>query len=263
LAGERQRALVSVLALEHGNVVPLGRLLDVLWDSNAPATARTKLQGHVSALRRAICWSAQPFDDVSPDFLVTCGSGYMLRSEGVELDLQQFETLIAQARAAMKSDQLQAASELYASALGLWHGPAFADVELRGVRDMAWALDERRLFAVEKKAETDLALGRAEVVTAELSVWVTGHPLRERLFALLMLALYRLGCRADALRLYRIGRQAIVAELGLEPTSELCRLHRRILADDPALQGGAGLSNTCDRLNVLQAEQENARQQGS
>lgn len=97
-------------------------------------------------------------------------------------------------------------------------------------------IEERRLLTIEAKAEADLALGRYDVVAAQLRRALAEHPLRERLRALLMLALYRLGCRADALGLYLAGRQATIDKLGLEPSAELRYLHQSILTDDPALR---------------------------
>jgi DNA-binding SARP family transcriptional activator len=127
------------------------------------------------------------------------------------------------------------ASELFGAGLVLWRGTAFADVTSPLIRSAATALEERRLLAVEAKAEADLALGHNELVLAELPSWLSAHPLRERLRALLILALYRRGCRADALVLHRTGRQVMIEELGLEPGPQLLRLHQLILAGDPIL----------------------------
>jgi DNA-binding SARP family transcriptional activator len=203
----------------------------VLWDASPPATARAKVQTHVSTLRQAIGRDARGSDGP----LLTRPPGYALRCDGVELDLAEFEKLTAWAGESAGSGQPAAASGLYADALALWRGSAFADVESPLIRSAAAKLEERRLLAAEAKAEADLTLGQCDRVVAELSPWLAMHPFRERMRAMLMLALYRLGCRADALARYREGRQLMVAELGLEPGPQLRALHQHILADEPAL----------------------------
>jgi DNA-binding SARP family transcriptional activator len=231
LAGQRQRALLAALTLEIGKVVPVDRLVDILWDVHPPASARVKVQAHVSALRQAIGHGTRAADGP----LVTRAPGYLLRSEDVRLDLAEFDMLIAQAKEASESGQLAAAAELLGPALALWRGSAFADVRSPVICSAADSLEDRRLLAWEAKAQADLALGRCDRVAAELPPWLTAHPFRERMRAMLMLALYRLGCRADALEVYRSGHQLMVAELGLEPGPPLRALHQHILADDPLL----------------------------
>jgi DNA-binding SARP family transcriptional activator len=236
LAGERQRGLVGLLAVEKGKVVTTSRLLNVLWGGNPPLTARTKLQGLVSAFRRQTACQRTPQCGTRPkaamEYLITRPHGYELRAEGVYADIEDFDSMLARARQAQHAGQLQSAADLYEAALRLWRGPALADVRLAGVRGIAEAIDERRLLAVEAKAELDVMLGRARLVAAELPAWVNDYPLRERLRALLMQALCECGCRADALHLYRTGRETIVAEIGLEPGLELQRLHHWILTGE-------------------------------
>jgi DNA-binding SARP family transcriptional activator len=231
LAGQRQRALLAALTLEFGKVVPVDRLIDILWDVSPPPTARVKVQAHVCAVRQAIGhdgWAAN-----GP--LVTRPPGYVLRSEGIELDLAEFDALTTQANEASESRQPAAAAELLGAALALWRGSAFADVTSPLIRSAADSLEDRRLLACEAKAEADLALGRCDRVVAELRQWLVSHPFRERMRAMLMLALYRLGCRADALAVYRDGHRLMVAEFGLDPGPPLRVLHQHILADDPGL----------------------------
>lgn len=231
LAGQRQRALLAALALEPGQALPVDWLVDALWDTRPPPTARAKIQSHVSGLRRAI--GQAPDGREGP--ILTRPPGYALRTEGLDLDLVRFGTLTHQAERASAAGQPAAASELLTGALALWRGRAFADVDSPLIRSAAEKLQERRCLAVEAKAEADLALGHCGHVVADLSGWLTGHPFRERTRAMLMLALYRVGCRADALRLYRDGHRLMVGELGLEPGPQLRELHRHILADDPGL----------------------------
>lgn len=230
LAGQRQRALLAALALEHSRAVPLERLVDALWQSNPPATARGKIQTHVWALRQAIGQDPKAADGP----LITQPPGYALRCAWTELDLAEFEALTAQASDAASAGQPNAASSLYRRALALWRGPAFADVESLLIRSAALQIEERRLITVEAKAESDLALGHHDRVVVELSPLLTANPLRERMRAMLMLAKYRLGCRADALTLYRDGYRLMTKELGLEPSPQLRALHQRILVGDLA-----------------------------
>jgi DNA-binding SARP family transcriptional activator len=231
LAGRGQRTLLAALALEHGRVVTVDRLIDILWGAAPPASARTRIQAHISAMRQAIGQPAR--SGAGP--LLTVSAGYALSDDGVESDLTVFDTLTASGWAASESGQHATAADLFAAALALWRGPAFADVTTPAIRAAAGPVDERRLLAVEAKAEADLAVGRCEAVVAELSGWLIAQPLRERLRALLMIGLYQLGCRTDALNLYLEGRQAMIAELGLEPSPQLRDLHERILTGDRAL----------------------------
>jgi DNA-binding SARP family transcriptional activator len=236
LAGQGQRAVLGALALDHGRPVSVGRLAETIWQFGPPATARTKIQAHVCALRQALGQPAR--GGCGP--LLTTGSGYALCRDCVQLDLAEFDTLTAQGRSALAAGQPGPASRLFADALALWRGPAFADAVSPSLRSAAAPLEERRVLTVEAKAEADLALGHPEVVVAELSSWLVAMPLRELLRGQLMLALYRLGCRADALGIYRAGRQVMIAEVGLEPGPQLRSLHQRLLADDPALMEPLG-----------------------
>jgi DNA-binding SARP family transcriptional activator len=236
LAGQRQRALLAALTLELGKVVPVDRLVDILWDVNPPPTARVKVQAHVSALRQAIGHDTSAADGP----LLTRPPGYVLCREDTELDLAAFDGLMTQAKAAAESRQPAEASELFGTALAMWRGSAFADVRSLLIRGAADSLEDRRLLACEAKAEADLALGRSDRLVAELPQWLVEHPFRERMRGMLMLALYRLGCRADALAVYRDGHQLMVTELGLEPGPPLRALHQHILADDPRLLAQPG-----------------------
>ncbi|HUL25221.1 MAG TPA: AfsR/SARP family transcriptional regulator [Streptosporangiaceae bacterium] len=236
LAGQGQRAVLGALALEHGRPVTVGRLAETIWQLRPPATSRTKIQAHVCALRRALGQPAR--GGCGP--LLTTGPGYALCRECVQLDLAEFDALTAKGRKALAAGEPGPASELFADALALWRGPAFADAVSPSLRAAAGPLEERRVLTVEAKAEADLALGRPEVVAADLSAWLVAMPLRELMRGQLMLALYRLGCRADALSIYRAGHRIMIAEVGLEPGPQLRSLHQRLLADDPTLMEPLG-----------------------
>jgi DNA-binding SARP family transcriptional activator len=231
LSGQRQRALLAALVLAQGKVVSIERLIDVLWDTKPPATARVKVHCQVSRLRQVI--SDEAGTSSSP--VLTQHPGYVLQPDDVSTDLREFETLSDRGRHACASGEAASGSVSFARALGLWRGPAFAGVEAPAIRSAAQALDERRLMTIEEKAQADLDSGNCYLVAAELPVWLAEHPHRERMRGLLMMALYQLGCRADALALYRQGRQLMRAELGLEFGPSLRLLHQRILGDDPVL----------------------------
>ncbi|MBV9446985.1 MAG: AfsR/SARP family transcriptional regulator [Streptosporangiaceae bacterium] len=231
LAGQRQRALLAALVLDLGQIVSVPRLVDVVWGDEPPRTARTKLYAHVWALR-------EEFDRVAPgssSLLTTTTPGYRLASYGVCVDLAEFKGLTARGRQALNRQDAQTAAELFRGALALWRGQPFADVSSAAIRTVADALNERHLQALEASAEADLALDRYETVAADLGELLISHPLRERMRALCMLALYRMGCRADALSHYHTGREATIAELGLEPGPNLRQLQQLVLRDDPVL----------------------------
>lgn len=226
----KERALVATLALATGTVVSHERLSCALWDGRPPATVLAKLQTHVSTVRRAL---GQRSLAVGP--LLTRGGGYQLKLERDELDLTEFDALLRHARKAAAESEPEVASEYFARALGVWRGPACATVTSATFRAAAEVLEQRRLMALEDKAEVDLTLGRNEVVVDELATQLAGNPLRERMRGLVMLALYRRGCRADAMAVFRSGRRLLAEEVGLEPGPELCRLHQAMLAGSPVL----------------------------
>lgn len=231
LAGQKQRALLAALVLEHGRAVSLDRLVSALWSDAPPRTARAKVHTYVSGLRQALRHS--PCDE---EWILTRTPGYVLRRSGVGSDLAEFDSLTATAQAASTSGDKLAAAELYALALALWRGPAFSGVDSTLIQAAAAGLGERRVLAIEAKAEANLGAARYDTAISDLSAALTEYPLRERLRGLAMLAFYRLGCRTDALRLYREGYKLMTAELGLEPGPQLRDLHQRILVDDPALE---------------------------
>ena len=218
----KQRALLAILLLNANQPVATERLIDQLWDGRPPATARKVLQTYVSKLRRV----------TGDAVLITCPAGYELRVEPGELDLHRFQTLVAQAREASPRE----AAGLLRRALAEWRGPPLADL-----RDEAFAqaeagrLAELRLAALEDRVDADLELGQHGELVAELGALVDQHPLRERLRARLMVALYRSGRQAEALEVYREGRHELVEELGVEPGPELQELEAAILRQDPTL----------------------------
>jgi DNA-binding SARP family transcriptional activator/ABC-type transport system substrate-binding protein len=222
LGGGRQRKLLAILLLHLNEFVSTERLMEDLWGEQRPDTASKALQGYISQLRKAL----------APDSLVTRPGGYVLRLAPGELDVDRFEQLVDGAREA----EPHVAAEKLREALALWRGPPLADFAYDEFAQSEIArLEERRLVALERRVEADLALGRHAELAGELAALVARYPLRERLRAQLMLALYRSGRQAEALVAYTDARRALREELGLEPGEELKQLQLAILAHDPAV----------------------------
>jgi len=223
LGGQRQRALLAMLLLEAGRVVPTERLVDQLWGEEAPKTATTSLQNAISRLRR----------ELGEELLETRSPGYVLRVDAERIDVNRFERLLRAARGAAPRER----RELLEQALGLWRGPALADFAFEQFAQAEIRrLEELRLVAVEERIDADLELGRHGDVVGELEALVAAHPLRETLRRQLMLGLYRSGRQAEALDVYQETRARFVEELGIEPGPELRQLQAEIL------RHGAGLA---------------------
>ncbi|MFL5853421.1 MAG: BTAD domain-containing putative transcriptional regulator [Solirubrobacteraceae bacterium] len=227
LGPPQQRAVLALLLLNANEVVSRDRIVDELWGERPPATAAKLVQVYVSALRKLL--------DPDRRLLLTRPPGYLLRVEPEGLDLQRFERLVGQGRAALAEGSAATAGERFHEALALWRGPALADLAFAPFAQAEIGrLEDRRLDAVCDRIEADLALGRGGVV-GELEALVAEHPLRERLRGQLMLALYRSGRQAEALAAYQDARRALVDGLGLEPGRELRELEQAILRQDPGL----------------------------
>ncbi|GAA4094929.1 AfsR/SARP family transcriptional regulator [Actinomadura miaoliensis] len=223
-----------MLLLEANRVVPVSRLVDALWNETPPATAKSQVHISVSALRRLLGRSgAQLIETRSP--------GYVLRTPDDAVDLKRFEDLAAKGAAAAAEQRLQEATRHYRAALALWRGPAMAGIESRVIRVYATRWDETRLTVLEDCLDLELQLGRHREIIGELSELVAEHPLRERLRAQMMLALYRSGRQADALDVFRAGREILQQELGLDPGKDLRRLESAILASDRSLDLPGGV----------------------
>jgi len=228
LGGSRPKMVMAALILDANHVVSTDRLIDAVWDEHPPDSALESLRAHVSRLRSAL--------GASRDRLTTEPTGYRLTLGLDELDAERFETLAENGRRLLTEGDPGAASESLREALGLWQGPALADFA-----DCAFAvphisrLEERRLAALEDRIEADLALGRHAAVVGELETLCGSFPLRERLWAQRITALYRSGRQAEALRAYQQLRDTMVEELGIEPSPELRELEAKVLRQDDAL----------------------------
>jgi DNA-binding SARP family transcriptional activator/tetratricopeptide (TPR) repeat protein len=227
LAAARQETVLTALLLEAGHVVSIERLIDAVWDDDPPSTARRQVQMTVSNLRRLL----RELDGTG--VILTQSPGYKICVTLEAFDLMRFEHLVAEAGVA---DPHVAVRRLR-DALALWRGPAAMGIGSRLVRATATRLNEQRLAVLERCVDLQLDLGRHREVVGELTELIDEHPLRERLHAQLMIALYRSGRQADALRVFRVARNTLMNELGLEVSRELRDLERAILVADPKLNG--------------------------
>ena len=227
LGGARQRALLTNLLLHAGEVVSADRLIEDLYGAHPPATAAKSLQAHISRLRKALGGEQR---------LRTRGGGYVLELSEGELDVECFSTLLEEGRRSLSAGQADQAVATFERALALWRGSPLADVAYAEfAQGDVTRLEELHLAAVEELIDARIALGRHGEVIGDLERLVAMHPLRERLRASLLLALYRSGRQAEALDAYQRGRAILVEELGIEPTRLLRELHQGILNQDPAL----------------------------
>jgi DNA-binding SARP family transcriptional activator len=230
LRAPKQRGLLALLLLSADRVVSLDRLVDELWPDPPPSAAQA-VQVYVSKLRKLLA-TAGP----GGPRLRTRPPGYVLELGDATLDLQRFERMVARGRSSLDAGDAHTAAAELEQALGLWRGRPFEDFADEPFAASARVrLEELELTAREWWGEAELELGRHESLIAELTRLVREHPLRERIRGQLMLALYRSGRQAEALRVYQDTRSLLVDELGLEPSESLQHLERAILVHDPAL----------------------------
>ncbi|WP_407561505.1 BTAD domain-containing putative transcriptional regulator [Streptomyces sp. 184] len=223
------RSLLADLLIHAGRAVPADRLVDDLWGDAPPANPAGALQTRVSQLRRAL-------EDAEPGaraLVVSRPPGYLLDVDPEATDTGRFAALTAAAR---RADGPRARAALLADALALWRGEVLADfADEEFARAEIARLDELRLTALEEQAEARLELGEHALLADELGDLVARHPLRERLRAAQLRALYRAGRQSEALASYGRLRAQLAEELGLDPGRELVALHQSILEQDPAL----------------------------
>lgn len=230
LAAGSELAVLALLVLNAGRVVPADALIDAAWGDRPPANPANALQIRVSKLRRALRAAGLP-----EAVVVTRRPGYLVAADPDQVDAHRFVTLVGEARHLADQD-VSAARALYDRALALWRGPALPEFATA-----AWAvpevtrLTELRMAAVEERTDADLAAGRHAELIGDLEALVSAHPLRERLHGQLIRALYRSGRQGDALAAYRRARRILDDELGVEPSPELRELEQAILRQDPGL----------------------------
>lgn len=229
----KHRSLLAVLLLNGNHVVSVDRLADALWDLPLPGNAAGRVRTLVSEIRRR----CEPLGDL----IVTQSPGYLLQYERGRLDLDRFVDTVQLAQEAAAAGQPQTALARYDQALAMWSGAPLGGARGPFAEAHVARLEELRVQAQEGRVEAMLALGRHAELIADLGRLVSEQPLRERAHALLITALYRDGQRGKALGVYRDLRLRLVAELGLEPTTQLQLLHQQVLAGDAVLDGPAPL----------------------
>lgn len=232
IGGAKPRTLVALLLAERGRTVPVERLVDELWGATPPATAAGTLHTYISRLRRVL----------GSGDLLTDTAGYALRPSAERVDRDQFEAGVERSRRLIGDGQFAAAVDTLVAALALWRGEAFPELVDRELAQGEIArLEELRRSAEEDLFDAELAAGRHEQAIPRLESAVANEPLRERRWTQLLLALYRAGRQADALRRYQDVRRLLAEEMGIDPGPELTRLEQAILMQDPSLElaGGA------------------------
>jgi predicted ATPase/DNA-binding SARP family transcriptional activator len=234
LGAAKQRLVLAALLADANAVVSLDRLIDILWGEAPPQSAHGTVQGYIYRLRGAIEPRRGPGDPAAT--LLTRPPGYLLEVAPGQLDAIRFTDLLCAARRQAAGGELAQAATLLDEALGLWRGPAWAEfAELDFARAEVARVDGQRAAATEDRAEIDLALGRHSELISGLEATAASYPLRERPRAQLMLALYRAGRQAEALRAYQAFRSYLIEEVGLEPSAALQRLEDAIVLSKPEL----------------------------
>ncbi|MDH3500098.1 MAG: protein kinase, partial [Acidimicrobiia bacterium] len=224
LGGPKQRAVFALLVKDAGDVVSSESLIDGVWGDEPPGAVRNSLHTYVSNLRSILGGKIE-----------RSGNGYLLDVDHAQVDAVLFERLVDESRSALSVDPAASGTTLRA-ALSLWRGRPYADLlDIPGLADEIRRLEELRLLTVEARVDADLATGRHEIVIPELEALAADYPLREGFRARHMIALYRNGRQAEALRAYNRTREFLGDELGVEPSPELAELEERILQHDPEL----------------------------
>ena len=229
LRGHKEQSLLAVLAIHLGEFVSEEACIDALWPREPPATAARTLQSYVSRLRRTLA-----ADD---DLVIESRSAALrLVAAADAVDVLDVERLAAEAERAAAGGDDAAAAAMLRAAEGRWRGRSLGDLaDERFAREEAARLEELRLGIVERRVEAELRAGRHGELAAELDALTRLHPLRERLWQARILALYRSGRQADALRAYQTVRELLADELGISPGPELRRLEQAVLEQSPEL----------------------------
>ncbi len=236
LGGPRQRRLLAMLLIHRNTVVSADRIADAVFAGEPTPGATTTLRSYVARLRKVLDAAATPGPDGDPGVLVTKAPGYVLHVPDDAFDVGRVEAAIAEGRVLVARDDPGGAAVVLWEAVQVWRGDAYAEfADEDWARPEAQRLGELRLAALETLFEAELNCGRSAELVPELESAASAHPLREAFRAQLMIALYRSGRQADALRAYREHREILVEELGLDPAPALQQLEERILGHDAAL----------------------------
>ncbi|WP_367137619.1 BTAD domain-containing putative transcriptional regulator [Saccharothrix sp. HUAS TT1] len=229
----KHRIVLATLLLGANRSVPASDLIRRVWGENPPDRAAQTLPVYVMRLRRALG---------DPRLIHTTPTGYRIDLPAGALDLHRFEALAEEGAELAAAEDFAAAAGCYERALQCWHGPPLADVPSESLHETeAPNLAERRLRVISELVDVKLRLDRCDEVIADLRRLTAQHPLRERFWSQLMVALYRVDRQADALDAYRQASTALARELGVDPSDSLRAVHHAILTGDPALhQPAAG-----------------------
>ena len=233
LPSGKARLLLAALVVHANQVVSTDRLFEFLWRGQPPDSAANTPQTYVSHLRRSLEPDRMPRRQSR--LVITREPGYLLAVDRDQIDAVRFERLVGEARLVLGSAPDKAAALLH-TALSLWRGEPLADFTFEPfAQSEITRLTDLRLTALEDRIEAELALGGHTALCSELAQLAREHPLRERLSSQLMVALYRCGRQAEALRAYADLRATLVEQLGIDPSPALGRLQEAILRQDPEL----------------------------
>lgn len=227
LGGAKPRALLALLLIHRNEVVSRDTLIEALWPNRPPGTAAHSLDIQISRLRKAFA---------PEELLKTRSGGYVLDVDPEQVDVHRFEQLLERGRQQSADGKHAHALATLEDALELWRGPPLADLAYEDfARTEIERLNELRLVATEERIEAELVLGRHDTLVPELEGLIAKHGLRERLRGQLMLALYRSGRHAEAVRVYADARKRLIEDLGMEPSRQLRELEQAMLRQDAAL----------------------------
>lgn len=244
LSGSKVHTVLAAMLFARGRVVSDSRLGELLWGWDPPVTASAQVYTYMSRLRKHLGAEVE---------IVRRRPGYLLRAPGARIDLVEFERLERLGRQALRGRRFAEAQRLLTEALAWWRGPALSNVTEFLAEAELPRLEEARMTALENRIEADLALGRHEQVTSELTGLVAEHPVRERLRAQLMTALYRCGRQADALETYHDARRILAEQMGVDPGDSLGATYRAVLGGELGLVRGRSVPKQPDVPMMLPA----------
>lgn len=227
----KERKILALLLLGRGRVVPVHTLAEELWAGAPPRRAGTTLQTYVLNIRTRLARElALPGPWIRDRLLVTGTDGYLLRTDDCHTDLAEYTRLADLGETRAAAGDTEDAVRLLRAAESLWHGPVLPDLT-HGLplRSEAVRLEQRQLAVRELRIESELRLGRHRQLVSELSMLAVRHPYHERFHEYLMLALCACGRTAAALDVYQRLRHAMVAEIGIEPSARMRRLHEDVI----------------------------------
>ncbi|MFE3170877.1 BTAD domain-containing putative transcriptional regulator [Amycolatopsis sp. NPDC059090] len=238
----KPRQVLALLLLNSNRMVPISEFMHELWDQEPPRSALTTLQTYILHLRKFLAGALGiPQSVVGRTLLVTMRGGYLFRLKPSQLDLDVFTQLTARGRQAMAAGEAALAAKLFRGALETWQGHALVDVPAGPVIEpRVRGLQEARLVTHEQCIESELLAGHHREVLSELAALVAEHRYNETLHGHFMLALHRSGRRSEALGAYQRLRTTLIDEVGLEPSSELRKLHQAMLSDVDSAPAGFG-----------------------